>query len=488
MKKSKKFLAVLLTAAVFFTAGGCGDGKQEEDTGSAASQSSGFDMNSDEVQRKTEIIQSLIEKNAFNENDKEKQEKYYYNSLLAGLNDRYAVYYTAEEYARVQEDDGGEYVGIGATVSKNMENGAIYVVQPIKGSPAEEVGLQPDDIFIEIDGTELTTDMELEEVVKIIRGSSGSTAHLKMYRAGEDDYLEFEVPRRKIQNVTVEYDMLENGYGYIKISEFIETTNDQFCAAVDDLVSQGAKGLIFDVRNNPGGLTDIVIRMVDYLVEDDTVPKDGDSTKPGVLLEMKDKNGTILYQDYTKDGHSVDLPMAVLMNGNSASSSEIFAGCLRDYGKVTLVGETSYGKGIVQQTFPFSDGSAVKMTIAKYYLPSGSNIHETGIEPDVESVLSTEKKKILYKLPYNEDTVIADAIKTLGGTPLPAPATPESSSETGSTETSSAGGTTESTETVTTESTETVTTESTEEATSESTEDVTTEPTEEATTESTEED
>ena len=330
-------------------------------------------------------------------------------------------------------------------MTKNMENGTIYVVSPIKNTPAEAAGLEADDIFVEIGDTALTTDMELEEVVKMIRGEEGTKVHIKVYRESLEDYVEFDVERQKIETISVEYEMLDNGYGYISISEFIEKTSPQFKAAVDDLVAQGAKGLIIDVRNNPGGLTNIVIEMVDYLIEDGQIPKDGDPSKPGLLLEMKDKNGKIMYNDYTKDEHSVDLPMAILMNGNSASSSEIMVGCLRDYGKAIMVGEKTYGKGIVQQTFPLTDGSAVKFTIAKYYLPSGSNIHETGIEPEVEVTLTAEQRKKLYKMEPEEDPQLAAAIKALGGEPLKGSTTTE-------TETTEKTETTESTES--TESTE----------------------------------
>ena len=418
MKKHKKFLATVLAAAFLLTAGGCGSEGAAEDNTSQYSDGK-LDLNSTKVKQKTAVIQDLINKHFLYDIDPAKQEEAYYDSLLRGLDDKYAVYYTPQEYAHIMEDDAGEYVGIGVTVSKSMENGAVYVVEPIEGSPAEALGFEADDIFVEVDGVALTAGMELEEVVKKIRGKEGTKVHVKIYRQSEEDFKEFDVERKKIENKTVKSEMLENGYGYIKVSEFILTTCDQFKEAVDSLVAKGAKGLILDVRNNPGGFTDTVIKMVDYLIEDGQVPKDGDPSKPGVLLEMKDKNSKVLYDDYTKDKHSVDLPMAILMNGNSASSSEIMVGALRDYGKVIMVGEKTYGKGIVQQTFPLSDGSAVKMTIAEYYLPSGSNIHETGIKPDIEVDLTTEQKRILYKLPHNEDPQLAAAIKALGAEPLP---------------------------------------------------------------------
>ena len=416
MKRWKKGLVYLLTGIMLLMVGGCGS-----DSKDTSSSSGSFDPDSGETRAKTQVIEELIRERFYYDPDPVLQEEYYYDGLLYGLGDKYAKYYTPEEFAKTQEEDSGEYVGIGCTVSQNLDTHAVYVVEPMRGSPAEEAGLLPEDIFVEIDGVQLTTGMELDEVVKMIRGSSNTTAHLKMYREGEDDFLEFDVPRRKIESISVEYEMMENGVGYIRITEFNVNTSTQFQEGVDSLTSQGAKALIFDVRNNPGGYTDTVIKMVDYLVQDNIVPEGGDEKKPGLLLEMRDKEGKILYKDYTRDGHEVDIPMAVLMNGNSASSAEIFIGVLRDYGKAILVGETSYGKGIVQQTFPLEDGSAVKMTIAKYFLPAGSDIHEQGIEPGVEVEMPTEKLRKLSRLPHNEDPQLTRALEELGMDPLPAP-------------------------------------------------------------------
>ena len=461
MKRWKKSFALLLAGAMLLSAGGCGSGEGETSTGNAAAE---FDPNSAETRAKTREIEELINSNYYFEKDAAKMDEAYYDGLIRGLGDKYATYFTPEEYKQDQEDDSGEYVGIGCTVSQNMESGAVYVVEPMPGSPSEEAGLLPEDIFVEIDGTELTTDMDLEAVVKMIRGSANTTAHLKMYRSGEDDFLEFDVERRKIQSITVTSEVMENGVGYIKVNQFIETTAAQFRTAVDSVISQGAKAIVFDFRNNPGGLTDSALQMVDYIVPDKTVPEGGDPSKPGLLLEMRDKNEKILYKDYTKDGHEVLLPMAVLMNGNSASSSEIFIGCLRDYGKVVMVGEKSYGKGIVQVTYPLSDGSAVKMTVAQYFLPAGTSIHESGIVPDYEVELPIEKLRILNKLPHNEDPQLAKALEVLGMDPLPAPAategdTTESAGTEGDTTESAGteGGTTEGTGI--TESTESTTAE-----------------------------
>ena len=444
MRHWKKGLVYLLTGTILLTAGGCGS--SEGESGSGTSDSGEFDINSAATDEKTRTIQKLIDDRFYYDIDPTRQEEAYYDGMLNGLGDKYARYYTPEEFAKTMEEDSGEYVGIGCTVSQRAESREIYVVEPMRGSPAEEAGLLPEDVFVEIDGVALTTGMELDEVVKMIRGSANSTAHLKMYREGEDDFLEFDVPRRKVQNITVDYEMLENGMGYIKISDFIDNTSEQFKEGVDYLIGKGASAIIFDIRNNPGGFTDEATEMVDYIVPDNTVPAGGDPEKPGLLLEIRDKEDRVMFKSYTEDGHEVTLPMAILMNSNSASSSEIFIGCLRDYGKVVMVGEKSYGKGIVQQTFPLQDGSAVKMTIASYFLPAGSNIHEQGIEPDVEVKLPIEKLRILNRLPHNEDPQLIKAIEVLGGTPLPEPETTEQPGTTEQPETTEQPGTTETTE------------------------------------------
>ncbi len=416
--KCRKCTAIVLTAACLAgVLGGCGSGEETKTTETAAisSEESGFSEYSASTQLKTKNIEKLIDQYFYFETDEAKREESYYDGIMNGLGDPYSVYYTKEEMESNAEDDSGEYVGIGATVSKNVETGAIYVVKPLRGSPAEAAGLLPEDVFIEIDGVELTADMELEDVVKMIRGTENSTAHLKMYREGENDFLEFDIKRAVVQNITVEYEMLSNGFGYIEVSQFIETTAGQFYEAVDYLQAQGAKALIIDMRNNPGGLVQQATDMADYLLDDQG--KAGNSDRAGFLLELKDKNGTVMMDSYCQDKHSVDLPMAVLMNGNTASASEIFSGILRDYGKAKLVGTKSYGKGIVQQIFSLGDGSGVKLTIAKYFLPAGSEIHTTGLAPDTEIDLATEKRRQL-NLPRNEDDQLKKAVEVLGGDPL----------------------------------------------------------------------
>ena len=205
--------------------------------------------------------------------------------------------------------------------------------------------------------------------------------------------------------------MLDNNVGYIQVEQFIENTPKLFEEALDDLVAQGAEGIVIDMRNNPGGLLDSVIEMVDYIVEDDLKAKG--ASEAGVLLQTKDKDDNILEEFKMSDGHSVDIPMAVLVNGNSASAAEIFSGCLKDYDVAEVVGTTTYGKGIVQSIIKLSDGSAIKLTIAQYFLPSGTAVHKVGVVPDKEVELD-EALQNKVTIEHDEDNQLQEAIKSLG--------------------------------------------------------------------------
>lgn len=418
-KSAAVFTAAMLTVSL------CGCGKKESKDsfepessqpatvadGQEGSQSEGsFDPNSDRIRNKTSEIENILNNYFYFEQDPEKQEEAYFDGILNGMDDPYTVYYTPEEYEKLMEDDSGTYVGIGATVSKNVETNQIYIVKPLKGSPALEAGLLPGDVLMEVDGTEVTADMTLEEVVKIIRGTEGTEASLKVYREGETQPMDFKITRAVVENVTVEYEMLEGNVGYIMVSEFIENTPAQFKEGVDDLIGQGAKALVVDLRNNPGGLLTSVIDMLDYMVDDD-LQAEGASSK-GLLLETRDKNGKVLESFSCKDGHKVDIPMAVLVNGNSASASEIYTGVMKDYGLAVIVGTNTFGKGIVQSVMKLSDGSGIKFTVAKYFTPAGNDIHEVGIAPDKEVELNEGLEKLVV-IPHDQDNQLQEALKEL---------------------------------------------------------------------------
>ncbi len=386
-------------------------GKDKDESGSADEKSSStdsFDEDSKSVQKKTNEIEKLIDKYFYFDQDEDKREESYYDGIMRGLDDPYSVYYTEEEFKKLQEDDSGEFEGIGATLSKNQEKGQVYIVKPFVDSPAEKAGLLPNDVIVQVDDLELTSDMELDFVVDHIRGKAGTDVKLKVYREGETDFIDITVTRAKIENKTVEAEMLDNKIGYIKVEQFIENTPKLFEDAVDDMVDQGAKGIVIDMRDNPGGLLTAVIEMVDYIVDDDASAK-GASEK-GLLLQTKDKNDSILEEYKCSDKHSINIPMVVLVNGNSASASEIFTGCLKDYGVADVVGTTTFGKGIVQSIMKLSDGSAVKITIAQYFLPSGAAVHKVGVEPDVEVELKDELKRKI-DIPHDEDNQLQEALK-----------------------------------------------------------------------------
>ena len=322
------------------------------------------------VAKKVDEINSLIDKYYYFDVDRDKQEEALYDGIMEGLDDPYSVYYTKEEYAELQEDTSGEYVGIGAVVTMNSDM-RVEIVRPIKNSPAEEAGLKAGDVLVQVDDTEIT-DQDLSVVVDMIRGKEGTKAHLKIYRQGEPDYLEFDVERRTVENYTVENEMLDDQVGYIAVTQFNDNTAQEFEDAMDEVQANGAKAAIIDLRDNPGGLLTAVVDMCDYIMDD------------GVIVSTKDRDGNVIGEYKDSGKHSVDIPLVVLVNGNSASASEILSGAMQDSGKAKLVGTTTFGKGIVQSVIPLSDGTAVKLTIAKYFTPNGNDIHKKGITPDYE--------------------------------------------------------------------------------------------------------
>ncbi len=420
MKVYKKTACAGLAALMMLGAlSGCGKGEPTTRDSIPSASTSGdagetenekFDEDSKEVKQKTKQIEGLIDKYFYFDEESDKREEGYYDGIMKGLDDPYSVYYTKEEYDRLKEDDSGSFEGIGATVTKDMDTGIISVVKPLEGSPAEAAGLEAGDVIIKVDDLELTNDMELDFVVGHIRGEKGTNVDIQVYREGEEDYLTFTITRDKIETKTVAYEMLEGDIGYIQVEQFIENTPELFKEAVDSLQKDGAKGIVIDLRDNPGGFVNSVIEMSDYLIDDNEVAEGG-STK-GLLLQTKDKNDAVMDEYKCEDGHSVDIPMAVLVNGNSASASEIMAGCLKDYNKAELIGTTTYGKGIVQSVIPLSDGSAIKITIAQYFLPSGTAVHKVGVKPDKEVELDVEKYK---KDPedHKNDNQLMEAVKTL---------------------------------------------------------------------------
>lgn len=292
-----------------------------------------------------------------------------YRGILNAVGDPYTCYYSEEELDKLMQQTSGIYYGIGAHVTYDDTGMYPMILAPIAGSPAEEVDLRPNDIIYEVNG-ESTYGMTLDSVVALIKGEEGTTVELTIVRSTETDYLYVDVERRRVESPTVEWEMLEDGMAYIQITEFSDITVQQFADALATAKGSGMKGLILDLRANPGGSLTSVVNIGRMLL-----PK-------GLIVYTEDKYGK--RNEYSSDGkHEFKQPMVVLVDGNSASASEVLAGAIKDYGIGTLVGTTTFGKGIVQQIVNIRDGSAVKITTSSYYSPKGTNIHGTGIEPDL---------------------------------------------------------------------------------------------------------
>lgn len=347
---------------------------------------------------KVDAIREIIDRYYLEDADESAMVNGIYKGLVAGLGDPYSVYYTEDEYNRLMETTEGIYCGIGVSVSQNIETGIITLVKPFKNAPGFEAGILPGDILYKVNGEEVTG-QDLTTVVAKIKGEEGTTVDLTVVRENETDYIDITVERRQVEIPTIEYEMLENNIGYILISEFDTVTQQQFFDAFTDLNNKGMQGLIVDLRDNPGGILDVVNSILDNILPE------------GLIVYTEDKAGH--KEEYTSDAeHYFDKPLAVLINGNSASASEIFAGAVKDYGIGTLVGTTTYGKGIVQRLIELGDGTAMKLTISKYFTPNGNNIHGIGIEPDIEVELSDEARKKAV-IEHSEDNQLQTAIEAV---------------------------------------------------------------------------
>lgn len=347
----------------------------------------------DEIVTKSELLKKAIDYYYLEGADETKLADGIYSGIIDSLEDPYSTYLSEETLTKFMESYNGTYCGIGASLLQDKQTGIIKIVRAFDGSPAMEAGLTAGDIIYKVEDREVTGE-ELSNVVLDVKGEENTIVHITIVRDGE--MIDVEMPRRKIEVPTVEYEMKENKIGYILITEFDEVTASQFTKALTDLQNQGMESLIVDLRDNPGGGLQVVVQILD-----DILPE-------GLIVYQEDKYGN--KEEYTSDAENyIDIPLAVLINGNSASASEIFAGAIKDYGAGTLIGTTTFGKGIVQRLIELGDGTAVKLTISKYYTPKGVCIHGIGIEPDVEVELDYEAYK-----DSGVDNQLQKAIEILG--------------------------------------------------------------------------
>lgn len=346
---------------------------------------------------KVEYLEKLIDQEYLGDINKDDLAEGIYAGLVYGLGDVYSRYYTAEEYAQETASTDGSYVGIGVAIQKN-KNGGVLISECYEGGSGKKAGLIAGDVVTSIDDTDVT-DMELSDVVSLIRANKDKTIVLTVQRENEDEPLKISVDVTDVELPAVFSEMLDDETGYIQITQFTGIAAQQYEDAFDKLKEQGMKKMVVDLRDNPGGLLTSVCDILRKILPE------------GLIVYTEDKYGN--REEETCDGKNpLNMPLAVLVNENSASASEIFAGAVQDYEIGKIVGTTTYGKGVVQELRQLKDGSAVKLTISNYYTPKGNSINKVGIKPDVEVKLASE---LLNKteMSHEEDNQLQKALEIL---------------------------------------------------------------------------
>ena len=346
---------------------------------------------------KVNLLSDVIDQYYYKDITDEEKMEGIYKGLMSSTNDKYTDYYSPKEFKDLMVTMEGDYGGIGATLSQDKATKEVSVVEVYEGSPAARAGLERGDIVISVDG-HLGTDESLDDYVQRIRGEEGTSIEM-VYKRDDQEHT-IEITREEVIVPSVSHRMLDDKIGYIRISSFVNGTQKDFEDALADLQSQGMQGIVFDMRDNGGGMVDSVVAILD-----DILPA-------GTVVYTMDKSGK--REDYTSDdAKKIDIPVTVLVNENTASAAEIFTGAIRDFNYGTIIGTNTFGKGIVQSTVPLSDGSAVKITVATYYTPSGECIHEKGIKPDIELEFSYADEN---PTEYDElkDNQVQKAMEVLG--------------------------------------------------------------------------
>lgn len=347
--------------------------------------------------QKIEYLEKMIDQEYLGEVDNAEMAEGIYAGLVYGLGDVYSRYYTADEYAQETASTDGAYAGIGVSIQKN-KNGGVQIAECYEGGPGAEAGLQTGDVITAINDTDVT-DMELSDVVSLIRENKDKTIVLTVFRENEEKSREISVDVTDVELPSVFGEMLDKKTGYIQITQFTGVTPQQYKDMFAELKDKGMERLVIDLRDNPGGLLTSVCDILREILPE------------GLIVYTEDKYGN--REEETCDGkHQLDMPLAVLVNENSASASEIFAGAVQDHEVGTIVGITTYGKGVVQELRQLSDGSAVKLTVSNYYTPNGNSINKVGIKPDVEVKLASE---LLNKdeITHEEDNQLQKALDVI---------------------------------------------------------------------------
>lgn len=351
---------------------------------------------------KMNAVSKMLKNYCIYDVDEEKMNEYALIGMAAAAGDPYTSYFPKDEFASYKDNISSSYVGIGATLGADLENNRLVVISPMEDSPAEKAGLKSGDIIKTIDDTTYTAAQLSEAATYLKTGDEGTSVELNVERDGAEQKIIIE--RAKIIKISVKSKMLKNNTAYMRITGFErnikkdgEDTYEEFCEHLEALKTAGMTSLIIDLRDNPGGDFDLVCKIADKILPE------------GLITYTEDKEG--VRKDVKSDAECLDLPIAVLINGGSASASEILTGALKDNKKATVIGTKSYGKGIVQSVVAFTDGSGMSITTARYFTPSGVCIHGIGIEPDIEVLLNSERS--ISELEISEDTQLQKALDVL---------------------------------------------------------------------------
>jgi carboxyl-terminal processing protease len=346
-------------------------------------------------------VMGILKKDFYQKVDVNKMLEGAIYGLAESLGDPYTVYFDKKQMEAFLEKSRGSYVGIGVTVNVD-DDGLLTVIEPAKGSPAMEAGILQGDKIVKVDGKDVTSVSDENMIISMIKGKENTRVNITVYRPSEDRYVQFNIKRKRIRASNIKSEILSGNIGYIKIAMFDSEIARYFRNDLSNMLKNGIEGLIIDLRDNPGGSFEQVVEIADSLLP------------AGTIVYTEDRDGRKEYR--YSDKAYVDLPLAILINSNSASASEILAGSVRDHGRGILVGTRTFGKGLVQELKLLGDGSGLKVTISRYFTPSGTCIHGTGIEPDIEvGVFDDYRNHPVSHIPRSRDIQLRTAVKALLG-------------------------------------------------------------------------
>jgi len=360
-----------------------------------------FDSNKVEYEnvKKFERVRSLLKEYYYKDVNENEMLEGAISGMTEALKDPYTVYFTKDQMKQFTEKSQGSYVGIGVVVTMG-EDGILTVVEPFEDSPAHEVGIVKDDKIVKVDDNDVTTIRDEDMIISMIKGKENTKVKITVYRPSEGKYLDFVVTRKKIKVVNIDSEIMEGNIGYIKITMFDSEISKDFQEHLDNMLKKNIKGLIIDLRDNPGGDYDQVCAMADRLLPE------------GLIVYTEDKKGN--RQEKKSDPTELNIPIAVLVNESSASASEVLSGALKDHNKATLVGTKTFGKGLVQAVVALDDGSGLKVTIARYFTPSGVCIQDVGIEPHIKVELPEKYRNVpVSQIPREDDNQLQKAIEVI---------------------------------------------------------------------------